>query len=133
MSQGGAIASTGVGLLGTTLAGAAGGASGSVTTQLINTGTVSAGQTMLAAGAGALGAAAGYGIAKGIGKVFRIITETQSASSTELIPYNKMKLATVDANVTQNVKADFYVKPNGEVVPSTGYRYMDSRYFKMTS
>ena len=24
------------------------------------------------------------------------------------------------------VKADFYVKPNGELVPSTGYRYMDS-------
>ena len=30
------------------------------------------------------------------------------------------------------VKADFYVKPNGELVPSTGYRYMDSRYANQT-
>ena len=27
---------------------------------------------------------------------------------------------------TSGVKTDFYVKPNGEAVPATGYRYMDS-------
>ena len=29
-------------------------------------------------------------------------------------------------------KTDFYVKPNGEAVPSTGYRYMDSKYAEQT-
>lgn len=27
---------------------------------------------------------------------------------------------------------DFYVTPNGEVVPATGYRYMDSKYAEQT-
>ena len=29
-------------------------------------------------------------------------------------------------------KTDFYVKPNGEIVPATGYRYMDSKYAEQT-
>ena len=29
-------------------------------------------------------------------------------------------------------KADFYVTPSGDVVPSMGYRYMDSKYAEQT-
>lgn len=29
-------------------------------------------------------------------------------------------------------KTDFYVTPSGDVVPATGYRYMDSKYAKQT-
>lgn len=29
-------------------------------------------------------------------------------------------------------KTDFYVKPNGDAVPATGYRYMDTKYTEQT-
>ncbi|MBR1374943.1 MAG: hypothetical protein IJ566_02535 [Cardiobacteriaceae bacterium] len=29
-------------------------------------------------------------------------------------------------------RPDFYVKPNGDVIPSTGYRYMKSEHAKKT-
>ncbi|TDX53272.1 RHS repeat-associated core domain-containing protein [Orenia marismortui] len=37
-----------------------------------------------------------------------------------------------DNNLDVEGKADFYVKPDGEAVPSTGYRYMDSKYAEQT-
>lgn len=34
---------------------------------------------------------------------------------------------------TSSVKTDFYVKPNGEIVPATGYRYMPAEASYMES
>ena len=67
----GGIASTGVGagLAGSMFAGGVGAAAGNVTTQLINTGSVDAGQLAMATGAGIVGGGLGYGIGKGISKI----------------------------------------------------------------
>ncbi|MCB2309225.1 hypothetical protein LGL08_21900 [Clostridium estertheticum] len=38
-----------------------------------------------------------------------------------------------ERNINEGVSnADFYVKPNGDVIPSTGYRYMNSKYAQQT-
>ena len=50
--------------------------------------------------------------AKGVSEVGEKATNVRSKASV--------------APSVEAAKADFYVKPNGELVPSTGYRYMDS-------
>ena len=44
-----------------------------------------------------------------------------SSNCTELVPYYP-----ANNGAESGRKADFYVTPSGDVVPATGYRYMDS-------
>jgi hypothetical protein len=37
-----------------------------------------------------------------------------------------------ETSVTVVKRPDFYVKPNGDIIPATGYRYMDSSHFYTT-
>ena len=46
---------------------------------------------------------------------------------------NAQREAGVGKSGTSSVKTDFYVKPNGEIVPATGYRYMPAEASYMDS
>ncbi|MBQ1392753.1 MAG: hypothetical protein IIY81_04305 [Lachnospiraceae bacterium] len=114
----GGIASTGVGagLAGAMLAGGVGAAAGNVITQLINTGSVDAGQLALATGAGVVGGGLGYGIGKGISKISSKVAPKIANKIDDFV--TKRRVARGGGS-----KVDFYVKPNGDAVPSTGCRY----------
>ena len=59
------------------------------------------------------------------GKISESVDETSygksSSNCTELVPYYP-----ANNGAESGRKADFYVTPSGDVVPATGYRYMDS-------
>jgi hypothetical protein len=38
-----------------------------------------------------------------------------------------LNVAKTAATISKSVKTDFYIKPSGDVIPSTGYRYMPSK------
>ena len=148
----GGIASTGVGagLAGAMLAGGVGAAAGNVITQLINTGSVDAGQLALATGAGVVGGGLGYGIGKGISKISSKVAPKIANKIDDFVTKRRVARGKVSANTVTpkqcrlemdlqffakesgcpfeggGSKVDFYVRPNGEAVPGTGYRYIAS-------
>lgn len=40
--------------------------------------------------------------------------------------------STTEKSIKNDNRINFYVAPNGDIVPSTGYRYMDSKYAEQT-
>ena len=89
------------------------GASGAmydVTTQLLTTGKVDAKEVILST---ALAFGTGYALSKGSEVVANKLN-------------SKAALAEKKYTSDQTVKTDFYAAPNGEIIPSTGYRYIDS-------
>lgn len=146
----GGIASKGVGagLAGAMLAGGVGAAAGNVTTQLINTGSVDAGQLAFATGAGIVGGGLGYGIGKGISKISSKVAPKIENKIDDFVTKRRVARGGASVNTATpkqcrlemdlqffakesgcpfeggGSKVDFYVKPNGDAVPSTGYRYM---------
>ena len=69
------------------------------------------------------------------GKISESVDETSygksSSNCTELVPYYPANNGAESG--TSSVKTDFYVKPNGEIVPATGYRYMPAEASYMDS
>ena len=56
-----------------------------------------------------------------------------STSTGKACPPKGKISESVDESGTSSVKTDFYVKPNGEIVPATGYRYMPAEASYMES
>ncbi|MCF7957145.1 MAG: RHS repeat-associated core domain-containing protein [Phycisphaerae bacterium] len=49
------------------------------------------------------------------------------------IALNSTGMANTLTTASKNTKITFYATPDGTLVPATGYRYMDSKYFQVTS
>ncbi len=86
------------------------GAAYDVTTQIVTTGKVDAKEVILST---ALAFGTGYALSKGSEVVANKLNSKAALAE---------KIYTSD----QTVKTDFYAAPNGEIIPSTGYRYIDS-------
>lgn len=66
--------------------------------------------------------------AKQLGNMIKCVNE-----ESKQLEYLIKQLSNSGVKVSEgDVKADFYVKSNGEAVPATGYRYMDSKYAEET-
>ncbi len=106
----GGLTATGVGFFGTVAAGGISAAGGNMVTQYQKTGTINSREVATATAGGMLGAGIGYGITKCISYAAGRIGNTGSTGNT-------------CPSEGGGSKVDFYVKPNGEAVPGTGYRY----------
>ena len=96
--------------LGTTMmAGGISSATGDIATQAYRTkgGQINAGEVATAAAGGALLAGAGYGLATAVSSPRGSVTVSEDSCLLET-----------------GGKPDYYVRPNGETIPSTGYRYI---------
>lgn len=65
--------------------------------------------------------------------IFRLFEGVGEAKSARWIEAEeKLAKAAQGSGGSTAGKADFYVKSNGDVVPATGYRYMDTKYAEQT-
>ncbi len=68
----------------------------------------------------------------GVTGVYKNVTK---AAVSKVVPYgtlsnsvDDMLYSLDDAIPSKKVATDFYIRPNGEAIPSTGYRYIDTKF-----